>query len=100
MKPGTVVTMKTTDEPCLVLDVHDPQAGGILLPHPLHNYPKLSGVQVTVRRPKLTQDGVHYVIDTFYAEELQTVEDRQSKRLQEMESLKGSLGLPDSTPTN
>jgi len=92
MKPGTVVTMKTTDEPCLVLGVSDEGQD--------YHYPALSGTVVTVRRPKLTQEGVQYIIDTFYAEELQTVEDRQNKRLQEMESLKGSLGLPDFTPTN
>jgi len=96
MKPGTVVTMKTTDEPCLVLRVDYQQEVG----DRGFNGEQLSGTMITVRRPKLTQDGVHYVIDTFYAEELQTIEDRQNKRLQEMESLKGSLGLPDITPTN
>lgn len=83
--------MKTTDEPCLVLHVYQDEHQA---------YPGLSGSRVTVRRPKLTQDGVNYIIDTFYAEELQTPEDRQSKRLQEMDAIKGQLGLPDFTPTN
>lgn len=78
--------MKTTDEPCLVLATRTAIEPEFLA--------GLSGEMVTVRRPKLTQDGVNYVIDTFYAEELQTPEDRQSKRLQEMETLKDAIGIP------
>jgi len=87
--PGTVIIMKTTDEPCLVLEVFKPEGKP--------NFPGLSGEQVTVRRPILSQTGLTYSVDTFYAEEFETQEARRHRAVEEMQERASAIGLPSTT---
>lgn len=64
--PGNVVYVKTTEEPNLILKTEQ-QAPA---------YEGFSGEVVYVRRPLVTDQGIKHINDVFFAEELETPEDK------------------------
>lgn len=93
IKPGDVVTVKTTDEPVFVMKVNMGEVNPEL--------PEFSGVTVTVKRPLLTQNGVDYKIHDLLLEELTTYEERSAKKAEELEAIKRQF-MPsgeDETPS-
>lgn len=91
IKPGDVVTVKTTDEPVFVLELKNEE--------PAHE--GFSGVVVLVKRPLLTQNGVDYKVHEFLLEELTTSEERLAKKAEELEDIKRQFmsGGQEETPT-
>lgn len=71
LKVGQVAILRTTDEPCLVLRVYEGKKQSKL--------EGLSGMFVQVRRPRQTDEGIDHVINEFYAEELESLEDKKKR---------------------
>jgi hypothetical protein len=90
-KTGSVAYMKTTEEPVLVLatETKDPAFEGF------------SGEVITVRRPHVTPDGIDYIIATFYAEELESADDKAQRFYNEMtgrvRQFEAQNGKPETT---
>lgn len=80
MKPGTVVFLKSTEEPAFLLDIR--KANDMQL------YPGLSGSVAVIRRPKLGKEGITHSIEFFTVEEIESVEARQKRQISDMEELK------------
>lgn len=75
IKVGTVAVLKTTDEPCYILEIHKdarPEwAGGTE-----HMY-------ATVRRPQQTENGIVHNVDEFRVGELESLDDKKARVLEE-----------------
>lgn len=77
LKPGMTAILKTTEEPVFILKIDEQSdADGL-------------GQVATVRRPVAGQDGIRYVVDTFYLSELETTEQRMERTMKEMMSFRG-----------
>lgn len=76
-KSGTIAFVKTTEEPVFVLGVSK-NAGQ------LDSVPDLSDDVVRVRRPLATTEGLKYQYYDFYAEELESAEDKHQRYYNEM----------------
>ena len=82
--PGTVAILKTSEEPCFILAINPGQGDP--------EYADLSGTTVTVRRPVASEStGIQHVISVFYAEELESQEDRNERAYNEMMSIRGKF---------
>lgn len=85
IKPGMIAYLKTTEEPCFVLDVKPLDRIHTLVGC-------LSGVGVTVRRPVMDdKGGVGHKVDTFLIEELESKEDASVRKVNEMQQLKAQF---------
>lgn len=73
--PGSVVYHKLTDEPLYVLDV---------VPQQECLYPHIDPVQVTVRRPIATRDGLAYEVCNFFIGEVETMSQKNNRMSQEV----------------
>lgn len=71
-KPGDLVLIKTTEEPVIVLEA-------IELTGQKYKYPLPSKILLSVRRPVAGQNGIFYQVDTFYLEEVEFPNDRNSR---------------------
>ena len=102
IKAGQVLIIKTTEEPVLVLAVKAPTSDAACLKKfvkldyetgtevyedvPL---PGISGTEVIVRRPIMSEaNGIAHLVDTFFVEELETMQER-SKRF--ADEVRGSI---------
>lgn len=81
---GTVIVMKTTDEPCMVLESFNSTPA----------FKGMSGDMVTVRRPVISQNGLSYIVESFHAEEFLTQSERRQQRIEEMSGDAIAIGLP------
>ena len=84
IKAGTIVYVKTTDEPVFCLEVTK-------RPTAMPEYPELSGVFARVRRPIAGENGIAHLIEFFTVEELETAEAGQNRKLSEMEELRAKF---------
>jgi hypothetical protein len=82
IKPGDMVAIKTTGDPALILAINKPEISSIDERH------QLSGTEVLVRRPAESHDeGLRYLTETFFIEELETSQERQLRLRGEFEQL-------------
>jgi len=81
IKPGTVVYMKTTEEPLFVLSLNsgEPQYAGF------------SGSTLTVRRPQLSEHGLRYIVEDFLTEEIETLDEKNARQYSEITNRFGSF---------
>jgi hypothetical protein len=91
IKVGQVATLKTSDEPVFVLDIEECEAT---------TNPKLSGVEVKVRRPVGGQDGVRHVVETFHLEELESLDAKHTRQIAEMEEVRARLSPNGQAPAS
>lgn len=86
LQPGTIVFLKTTEEPAVVLQV-DPGNG-----------------EISVRRPVQGRDGIFHYVNTFMPFELETFEEKAKRMTHERKHIKRfldeaeELDLLDVTP--
>lgn len=71
-KPGDIAYLKLAGDPVFVLATK---------PANRLNFTAL----VEVRRPVATRDGIEYKLEEFYAEELETLDDKNGRDLEELD---------------
>ena len=86
IKPGTVALLKSSQEPVFVLELVQGDAG------------ILSNVQAVVRRPVEGNAGISHMIERFYIEELETLEERHTRQIAEMEEMKARFSPRSDLP--
>ena len=99
-KTGTIMYVKTTDEPVLVVGSRPLNPKENVFPTDVYSG---SGTVVVVRRPIQTENGITYKFFDFLAEELQTLEEMDQRRLDHIKKAHGQamgFGLlgEDQTP--
>src|SRR6266567_9285422 len=82
IKPGMIASMKVTGDEVFVLSIE-----------PIQNFHHLagvlSGVLAQVRRPVISEKGcINYTIEHYLVDELETKEEFESRKVQELEALK------------
>jgi hypothetical protein len=83
IKPGILATVKTSQEPCLVLtllSIEESSFNGSVKLDPV----AFSGQVAVVRLPKETPNGVEHVVEQFLVEELETTEERFDREYNQM----------------
>ena len=86
--PAELAFLKTTDEPCFVLETRHYHGGdGIAKDDAV----RMSGEFAIVRRPVATENGTQHVTETFHIEELESFEDRKARAKAEQEAFKKEL---------
>lgn len=83
VRAGQQAFLKVTEEPVFVLEIRDGNA--------TQRYPALSGKVACVRRPTAGEDGVRHSVEFFTVEEIETLEQSQTRKLEEMSELKARL---------
>lgn len=78
IKAGQVALLKATEEPVFILQVLEKGK----------TFPELSGSVAIVRRPTQGQNGVFHSLEEFYVEELESLDDKRTRQVSEMEELK------------
>jgi len=90
-KPSDVAFLRTTQEPVFVLDIKEGTS--------VQKFPGLSGQVATVRRPSEGREGIRHTIEFFSVEELETLDDRHKRQVEEMEEMKAHI-LSNDRKTN
>ena len=89
IKAGQVALLKTTEEPLFVLAIENLDKV----------YSGLSGSVAIVRRPIQGTEGVTHSIERFFIEELETLDEKHTRQVSEMEELKARFSTHETLPS-